>query len=136
MEVLEGIELEEPQPLSEHSGGIVLEDADIWDPDGIKPIAIRLTLSLPSDGIGLAICGPSGVGTGTVARTLCGLLPTEVGVVRLPPPRALHLLPSQPHLPCGTLTDVVTYPERLALELTSKDCTTHPGMQSRLPTFR
>lgn len=115
IEALEIVEREDLPDVGDSNDGIVLQDADIWDMDGTRPVAIRLSVVLPPGKDGLLLCGRQGVGKGTVARTLCGLLPAEVGTVSVPPPQDIQFLPPRPYLPAGTLTDQVTYPDPFVL---------------------
>src|SRR5262249_4542060 len=56
------------------------------------------------------LCGPSGSGKSTLVRAIAGIWPFGHGEIRVPHDARVLFLPQKPHLPIGTLRDVVSYP--------------------------
>ena len=93
------------------SPDIVIEDLDIWLPDGtrlIEGLSMRL-----AEGSRTLITGASGSGKSTLFRVLAGLWPYCDGVLTFPEHQRLLFLPQKPYLPIGKLRFVTAYPDRV-----------------------
>jgi putative ATP-binding cassette transporter len=57
------------------------------------------------------IVGESGAGKSTLFRALAGLWPWGSGIIRLPAPSTMMVMPQRPYLPLGTMRAAITYPD-------------------------
>jgi len=77
-------------------------------PDG-QPLIAGVNLTLARGDTAL-LWGPSGTGRSTFVRAIAGIWPYGRGKIHVPHNARILFLPQKPHLPIGTLRDVVSYP--------------------------
>ena len=96
--------------------GVVPGDPDRLVLDGLSVASPTgcVRLSVPEAGLAaggrLHIVGEPGAGKTLLFHAIAGLWPWGGGTVRLPKDRTVAFIPSQPFIPRGTLTSVMTYP--------------------------
>lgn len=91
-------------------GAIALSDVAIALPGGV-PLADQVSLRFEK-GERVLLTGPSGTGKSTLFRVIAGIWPYWTGTVATPGTGDLLVLPQKPYLPAGSLSAIVSYPER------------------------
>jgi putative ATP-binding cassette transporter len=92
--------------VSDH---LATEHLTILTPGGERTLIRDLSLQL-SEGRGLIVIGPSGVGKSSLLRGLAGLWTRGSGSLMLPPKENVTFLPQRPYMSLGTLREQLTYP--------------------------
>ena len=91
------------------SDAIVIRSADLFTPNGSKPVIKDLTLSV-SDHDKLLVVGPSGCGKTSLLRMISGLWDPSRGTVERPETGDLLFIPQKPYMLLGSLREQLCYP--------------------------
>jgi putative ATP-binding cassette transporter len=91
------------------SEAIVIQSADLYTPNGSKPVIKDLTLSV-GDHDKLLVVGPSGCGKTSLLRMISGLWDPSSGSVERPETGDLLFIPQKPYMLLGSLREQLCYP--------------------------
>jgi putative ATP-binding cassette transporter len=91
------------------SDAIVIQSADLYTPNGSKPVIKDLTLSV-GDQDKLLVVGPSGCGKTSLLRMISGLWDPSSGSVERPETGDLLFIPQKPYMLLGSLREQLCYP--------------------------
>ncbi len=91
------------------SDAIVIQSADLYTPNGSKPVIKDLTLSV-GDQDKLLVVGPSGCGKTSLLRMISGLWDPSNGSVDRPETGDLLFIPQKPYMLLGSLREQLCYP--------------------------
>ena len=91
------------------SDAIVIQSADLFTPNGSKPVIKDLTLSV-GDHDKLLVVGPSGCGKTSLLRMISGLWDPSSGSVERPETGDLLFIPQKPYMLLGSLREQLCYP--------------------------
>ena len=109
---VEQVSLQAPSSTSRilpGSDAIVIRSADLFTPNGSKPVIKDLTLSV-SDHDKLLVVGPSGCGKTSLLRMISGLWDPSRGTVERPETGDLLFIPQKPYMLLGSLREQLCYP--------------------------
>ncbi len=90
-------------------GSLRLDHVRIARPDGAVLIQDANAELRPGDRV--ALVGPTGSGKRTLLRAIAGIWRFGKGVIEVPDHTRTLILSQRPHLPIGTLREVISYPE-------------------------
>ena len=91
------------------ANSIVVRSADLYPPDGRKPVIKDLTLSV-GESDSLLVVGPSGCGKTSLLRMISGLWDPSAGSVERPETGDLLFIPQKPYMLLGSLREQLCYP--------------------------
>lgn len=94
--------------VSASGGGLSVEGLTLSDGAGTV-IVNAPALNVPPGGA-LHISGGSSLGKTTLVKAISGLWPWGCGVIAVPDPGRLHIVPQKSYLPLGSLAEAVAYP--------------------------
>ncbi len=91
------------------SNSIVIRSADLYPPNGKKPVIEDLTINI-GDHDKLLVVGPSGCGKTSLLRMISGLWEPSRGSVERPSMGDLLFIPQKPYMLLGSLREQLCYP--------------------------